>query len=113
MVSITLGEGAIQEDKGKSPGTRAKELAMLRAEFVKAREYDKKLSRAATHPATAPLSDADDKTPARDLNLDVLVRVLHKQLPVLITAHKAQDILAALKLAKEFDLKMVLDGCSE
>jgi imidazolonepropionase-like amidohydrolase len=112
MLSITLGEGAIQEEKGKSPGTRAKELAMLRGEFIKAREYEKKMKRAATRPTTASSSD-DDKTPPRDLQLDVILRALHKELPVLITAHKAQDILAALKLAKEFDLKLVLDGCSE
>jgi imidazolonepropionase-like amidohydrolase len=36
-----------------------------------------------------------------------------KELPVLATAHRATDILTALKLAKEYDLNMVLDGASE
>jgi imidazolonepropionase-like amidohydrolase len=110
MLSITLGDGAIAEGPGKSPGTRPKELAMLRAEFVKAKEYDRKRSAAATKPATNP---ADDKTPARDLREEVFIRVIRKELPVIVTAHRAQDILNALKLAKDFDLKMVLDGASE
>jgi imidazolonepropionase-like amidohydrolase len=110
MLSVTLGEGALAEERGKSPGTRSKELALLRAELVKAQEYDKKRARAATRPATSP---ADDKTPTRDLRTEVFVRVLKGELPVLITAHRATDILSALKLAKEFNLKMVLDGASE
>ncbi|MGH7179915.1 MAG: amidohydrolase family protein [Tepidisphaeraceae bacterium] len=110
MLSVTLGERAIAEERGKSPGTRAKEIAMLREQLVKAREYDRKRTLAATRPATNP---SEDKSPSRDLRLDVLVRVLKKELPLLITAHRAQDILSALKLAKEFDVRIVLDGASE
>lgn len=110
MLTITLGEAGLSEDRGKSPGTRPKEVAMLRAELIKAKEYEQKRARAATRPSTNP---AEDKTPARDLREEVFVRVVKKELPVLITAHRAQDILLALKLAKEFDLNMVLDGASE
>jgi imidazolonepropionase-like amidohydrolase len=110
MLSITLGEGALAEEKGKSPGTRPKELALLRGELVKAQEYEKKRARAATRPATNP---ADDKTSARDLRTEVFVRVLKGELPILVTAHRATDILSALKLAKEYKLKLVLDGASE
>jgi imidazolonepropionase-like amidohydrolase len=80
---------------------------MLRAELVKAQEYDRKRS------TTAPSTQPDDKTPARDLRLDVFVKVLKKQMPLLVTAHRAQDILLALKLAREFDVLLVLDGASE
>jgi imidazolonepropionase-like amidohydrolase len=116
MLSVTLGEAAIAEERGKAPGTRAKELAMLRAELVKAQEYDRKRAAAATRPADdASREDADGKerSPSRDLRQEVFVRVLRKELPVLVTAHRARDILSALKLAKEFDLKIVLDGASE
>jgi imidazolonepropionase-like amidohydrolase len=132
MLSITLGQEAIPEEKGKAPGTRAKQIAMLRAELIKAQEYDRKRSRATTRPATAPSGASAPATaaktatspttqpsadagepPARDLRTEVFVRALHKELPVLVTAHRAQDILSALKLAKEFDLRLVLDGASE
>lgn len=44
----------------------------------------------------------EGKGPARDLRLETLVRVLQGELPLLITAHRAHDILSALRLAKEF-----------
>jgi imidazolonepropionase-like amidohydrolase len=38
---------------------------------------------------------------------------MRKQLPLMITAHRSVDILAALRLAKEFDIRVVLDGAAE
>ena len=46
MVCVSLGEEGISAEKGKSPGTRAKEVAMLRGELIKAGEYEKKRARA-------------------------------------------------------------------
>jgi imidazolonepropionase-like amidohydrolase len=43
----------------------------------------------------------------------VLAEVLERQLPLLITAHRAQDIANALRLAEEFDIEIILDGASE
>ena len=40
-------------------------------------------------------------------------RVLSKDVPLLVTAQRAQDILAALRLAKEFGIRIVLDGAAE
>ncbi|RMG51105.1 MAG: amidohydrolase [Acidobacteria bacterium] len=101
MVAATLGDAA-RGQQGKSPGTRAKMMAMLRAELVKARAYAEKRARAEV-----------GKRPPRDLHKDVLVRVLNKELPLLITAHRARDILSALRLAEEFDIRVVLDGAAE
>lgn len=110
MMCVTLGSEGLSDERGKAPGTRSKGIAMLRGELVKAQEYQKKRERAATRPATNP---ADDKAPARDLRNEVLVKVLNRQIPVLITAHRARDILVAIKLAEEFGLDLVLDGASE
>ena len=101
MLAMTLSSAALAEGK-KSPGTRAKMMAMLRAEFIKAREYRTKQEKA-----------AEDKRPARDLGLETLGRALDGDLPVLITAHRVRDIQNALRLAEEFSLKLVLDGVAE
>lgn len=101
MVATTLGESA-RKSGAKSPGTRAKMMAMLRAELIKAREYQAKLDRA-----------TDDEAPARDLGLESLVAVLRGDMPLLITAHRAQDISNALRIADEFDVRVVLDGAAE
>ena len=101
MVAVTLGTAGLGQS-GKSPGTRAKQISMLRAEFLKAREYDAKQ-------ATAK----EDQKPARDLRMETLARVLRRELPLLVNAQRAQDIMSALRLAKEFNLRIVLDGAAE
>jgi imidazolonepropionase-like amidohydrolase len=102
MTAATLGSGAVTSDKGKSPGTSSKAVAMLRAELIKAQDYVKKLAK----------PDAE-KRPARDLHLEALAAALDGRQPLLITVHRHQDILAALRLAEEFKLKIVLDGASD
>lgn len=100
MVAMTLGPEV--EANFDSPGTRAKSVAMLRAELVKAQEYTRK--RGAGDP---------EKRPARDLKLEALARVLAGELPALITAQAAPDILTAIRLQKEFGFRLVLDGAAE
>jgi imidazolonepropionase-like amidohydrolase len=91
MICVTLGDAGLA-GQGKSPGTRAKQISMLRAELIKAGSY---------------------KGEPRDLKQEMWKKVLNREIPLLITANRAQDIMNALRLAKEFNLKIVLDGVSE
>ena len=112
MTSVTLGRNGLTVVEGapgqggpsasKSPGNRSKAVAMLRAELIKAQEYAKK-------------REAKDETkrPGRDLKYETLLRALDGSQPLLVTAHRQQDIASALRLAKEFNLKIVLDGCAD
>jgi imidazolonepropionase-like amidohydrolase len=101
MTATTLGSGATAE-KNKAPGTASKAVAMLRAELIKAQDYVSKGKK----------TDVD-KRPARDLHLEALGSVLDGKQPLLITVQRHQDILAALRLATEFKLKIVLDGVAD
>lgn len=101
-VAATLGPLAQKSDKGKSPGSRGKMMAMLRGELLKAQDYVHKLDTAEA-----------DKKPDRNLELETLVRVLKKEVPLLVTVNRAQDIMSALRLAKEFDFKLILDSAAE
>jgi imidazolonepropionase-like amidohydrolase len=100
MIAVTLGQDGLAGE-GKSPGTRAKALALLRGDLIKAQRY------------TREIGGPEDKRPARDLHLEALGRVVKKELPLLVTAHRVTDIAAALRLAREFDIRIVLDGASE
>ena len=94
MISVTLGDAGLA-GTGKSPGTRSKAAAMLRAELIKAQSY-----------ATKP-----DFT--RDLKMEMWKKVLNREIPLLVTAQQSQDIMTALRIAKEFNIKIVLDGAAE
>lgn len=100
MVAFTLGESVSQNFR--SPGTSAKSVAMIRTEFLKTQDYLKRKG-----------NKDPEKRPAIDLKMEMLARVLSGQTKVLFTAQKATDILSALRLAKEFGFKMVLDGAAE
>jgi imidazolonepropionase-like amidohydrolase len=100
MIASTLGPDGLGS-AGKSPGTRAKAVALLRAELLKAKDY------------TAKQAGPDDKRPARDLRLEALGRVVKKEIPLLVTAERVTDILAALRVADEFGIRVVLDGAAE
>ena len=105
MVAVTLGDAA-RRDGGdgdaKSPGTRSKAVAMLRAELVKAQEYRRKRA----------LPDAA-KQPDVDLGLETMARVVDGTLPLLVTVDRAHDIASALRIAEEFDIRVVLDSAAE
>ena len=100
-VVCTLGPWA-EKDGGKSPGTRAKIVSILRSELIKAREYMEKQDNA-----------KEGETPDRNLRLETLVRVLKGETPLLVTAQRAQDIEAALRLREEFGFRLILDGAAE
>jgi imidazolonepropionase-like amidohydrolase len=110
MVAVTLGNGGRESQRGKSPGTRSKEIAMLRAEFIKAQEYQRKLDKAASDTGD---KEKKDNTQARDLRLETLGRVLKGEVPLLVTVDRANDIVTAIRLAQEFGIHMVLDGAAE
>lgn len=94
MVAVTIGDGG-NAGQGKSPGTRAKQAAMLRAELIKAQENSKKTE------------------PPRDLKSEIMLRIIKREIPLLITANRAQDILTAIRIAKEFNVRIVLDGVAD
>lgn len=112
LISVTLGQSGLTRTESasgqpgaaatKSPGNRSKAVAMLRSELIKAQEYAQKRE----------LKD-ETKRPARDLKFDALLRALDGSQPLLITANRQQDIISALRLAQEFKLKIILDGCAD
>ncbi len=93
MIAVTLGGAA--NAAGRSPGTRAKQVAMLRAELIKAQENTAKADK------------------PKDLKSVIMMRVINREVPLLITAEAAQDIMTAIRIAKEFNIRIVLDGVAD
>jgi imidazolonepropionase-like amidohydrolase len=101
MIAATLGPSVSGNFPNRAPGTRSKGIAMLRTELIKAQEYARKQRGPAA------------QRPARDLGMETLARVVNREMPILVTAQRATEILAALRLSQEFNLRLVLDGAAE
>ncbi|MBX3390484.1 MAG: amidohydrolase family protein [Phycisphaeraceae bacterium] len=121
MVTATIGPGAF-ESGGKAPGTRGKQVAMLREELIKAQEYARKRSAAEAkkkvgEPAESGSEDSKEEekkdSDARNLRLEMLSDVLAGKVPLAITVNRAQDIESALRVQKEFGFKLILDMAAE
>lgn len=106
MVAANLGPDAMAEG-GKAPGTRAKQIAMLRAALLAAKETEAAPKAGKKGEAKA----GPDKPPS--LEVQTMRDVLAGKLPLLVTANRAQDIMSALRLKQEFGIDLVLDSAAE
>lgn len=97
MLAFTLGDNLNRDFK--KPGTRAKGIAMLRQELIKAQTYLQKRK--------------DGKDYSKDLGMEALADLLEGKLTAMVTVHKANDIQATIRLQKEFKFPLVLDGVAE
>lgn len=103
--ALAMTLGATVSSGFKSPGTRSKGVAMLRKALVEAKNYGQSNK--------GSEEDDDDKPKARDLRKEALLGLLDGEFVAMITANRAQEILGALRLAKEFGFRLILDGAAE
>ena len=104
-MKVSFGENpkTFYGDQGKMPLTRMGIAFLLREELWKARQYLKKKKKA---------EDSLEEFET-DFRLEPWIPVLEKKIPLKAHVHRTDDILTAIRIAKEFDLAMTLDHCSE
>ncbi len=107
-MKVAFGENpkTVYHEKRQSPMTRMATAAILRESLMKAREYKHMLDDYERD------SEEHDK-PDYDMKLEALLKVLNGEIPVKAHAHRADDILTALRIAKEFGLKITIEHCTE
>ncbi len=89
-------------DQKKSPITRMAIAGLLRETLVRTRTYlEKRAQPSADRPAEP------------DLKLDAVARVLEGEIPLRCHAHRADDILTALRIGAEFGIRIVIDHATE
>ncbi len=76
--------------------TRMGRAAMLREELTKALAYEKKT-----------------KKKERNPQLEVIIKVLNREIPVFAVAHKKEDIATIIHIKEEFGFNLILLGCEE
>ena len=103
-MKAAFGENPKNCHKGKSVDTRMAISALLRETLEKTKEYIAKKEY-----ANGDIS----KEPAYDAKLEAMIPVIKKEIPLKCHAHRADDILTAIRIAKEYDLKITLDHCTD
>ena len=83
----------------KAPMTRMGTAALLREILFKTRRY---------------LEDKEaGKNPGFDMKLEAMIPVIKGELPLKSHAHRADDILTIIRIAKEFNIPVTLDHCTD
>lgn len=88
-------------EKDMMPGSRMAIGAMLREELYHACQYRKKKEQ-------GKIAEGEE-----DFRMECWLPVLRREIPLKAHAHRADDILTAIRIAQEFELDMTLDHCTE
>jgi imidazolonepropionase-like amidohydrolase len=102
-IKMANGTNSIRPS-GPFPGTRAKSAALVREQYTKALDYRDRVRRA---------GDDAAKLPPRDLAMESLLDAVEGRKIVHFHSHRHDDIMTALRLAKEFNFRIVLHHVTE
>ena len=92
-------KGVFGQNGGKAPVTRMATAAMLRELLFKSRNY--------------LAAKEAGKEPTFDMKLEAMIPVIKKEIPLKAHAHRADDIFTSIRIAKEFDVRLTLDHCTD
>ena len=98
-MKAAFGENPKRCYKDKKIDTRMQISALLRETLEKTKEYMKKKE--------------DGKDVAYDQKLEAMIPVVKRELPLKCHAHRADDILTAIRIAKEENIKITLDHVTD
>lgn len=107
-MKVAFGENpkTVYNEKRQTPMTRMATAALLRESLIKAREYKQLMD--------DYINDKENcDKPDFDIKLEALVKVLNKEIPLKAHAHREDDILTAIRIAKEFDVNLTVEHCTE
>ena len=105
-MKIAMGEnpkGCYGQQGKKTPVTRMAIAALLRGTLAKAKKYA----------ADIALADAENKPRPFDFQMEAMLPVINREIPLKAHAHRADDILTVLRVCKEFDVDVTLDHVTE
>lgn len=89
--------------KGKQPNTRASVAFLLRKCLQDAIDY--KIAKESAQKKNEPFK--------KDLGMEAMVRVIDGEIPIKAHCHRSDDICTAIRICKEFGVKVTLDHCTD
>ena len=103
-MKCAFGENPKRCYREKGNSSRMSTAAKLREMLFKAQEYDRRLRAA---------GDDESKLPPFDMKLNALLPDLRGEIPLKAHAHQADDMFTAIRIAKEFGVRLTLEHCTE
>ena len=103
-MKCAFGENPKRCYKDKCDSARMTTAAIFRQTLFEARDYMLRKEAA---------GDDITKMPIFDMKAEALIPVLRREIPLKAHAHRADDIMTALRIAKEFGLKITIEHCTE
>ena len=103
-MKCAFGENPKRCYREKGNSSRMSTAAKLREMLFKAKEYDRNLRAA---------GDDESKLPPFDMKLNALLPVIRGEIPLKAHAHQADDMFTAIRIAKEFGVRLTLEHCTE
>lgn len=87
----------------KTPATRMAMAALLRDTLLQGSVYVEKAHRAQKKGKAMP----------RDLKMEAVARVIRREIPLRVHAHRADDIMTAVRIANEFGIRLIIEHCTD
>ncbi len=117
-MKMALGENPkrVYGEQKKTPSTRMGNAGVLREWLMKAQDYQDKRERYEQQLTEYKANKGNGKEPEppeRDLRLQALGRVLKRGIPAHVHAHRADDMLTALRIAAEFNFRVIFIHATE
>ena len=103
-MKCAFGENPKRCYKDKSISARMTTAAKLRQMLFEAKDYMLRKEYA---------GDDVSKLPKFDMKMEALIPVLKREIPLKAHAHRSDDIMTAIRIAKEFGLRLTLEHCTE
>ena len=103
-MKCAFGENPKKTYGNKRDSSRMTTAAILRETLFKASEYLRKKEAA---------GDDVSKYPSFDMKMEAMIPVLKREIPLKAHAHEADDIFTALRIAKEFNVRITLEHVTE
>ena len=103
-MKCAFGENPKRCYKDKCDSARMTTAAKLREMLYSARDYLMRKEAA---------GDDLSKLPKYDMKMEALIPVLKREIPLKAHAHRCDDIMTALRIAREFNVRITLEHCTE
>jgi imidazolonepropionase-like amidohydrolase len=115
-LKVALGENPkrVHGNEKRTPSTRMGTASLLRKTLTDGQNYlEEWKAYGAKARQAKEKGEAEPAPPKRDLGMEVIAKVLKREIPLHAHAHRADDIATIIRISQEFNLRLIIVHCTE